>query len=239
MRETELYSPLKGYFESRGYSVCGEVNDCDLAAQKDGEIVIVELKTSLTVKLLSQANERQTRAETVYLAVPKPRRKTTRGQKRELCSLLERLGLGLLYVDTITQTVSCAVPARPEHNTRYRSKRKQTALRRELAGRSLDGNQGGITGTRLMTAYREAAVHIAWVLSQRDVLTTRELRALGCSAERTARICRDNYYGWFEKTAKATYCLTERGKNALLDYGELTARFILPEPPNKDKKKRP
>ena len=41
-KETELYPPVKAYMEQRGYLVRSEVRDCDLAAVKDGHLVVVE-----------------------------------------------------------------------------------------------------------------------------------------------------------------------------------------------------
>ena len=66
MKESELYAPLKGKFEKLGYSVRGEVKNCDLVAEKDGRFVAVEMKTSFNLKLVYQALERRKLAEEVY-----------------------------------------------------------------------------------------------------------------------------------------------------------------------------
>ncbi|MDT2304378.1 hypothetical protein P7H21_10960 [Paenibacillus larvae] len=43
--ETELYGPVKHFWEQRGYEVKGEVKHCDLVAMKgDGPPIIIELK---------------------------------------------------------------------------------------------------------------------------------------------------------------------------------------------------
>ena len=42
--ETDLYEPVCRFLEEEGYRVQAEVKDCDIAAEKDGELVIVELK---------------------------------------------------------------------------------------------------------------------------------------------------------------------------------------------------
>lgn len=53
--EVDLYKPIQTYFSRDGYEVYGEVKDCDLVAVKDEELVVVELKLTLSVDLLIQA----------------------------------------------------------------------------------------------------------------------------------------------------------------------------------------
>ena len=58
-REWELFEPVRRLFAERGYSVNAEVRDCDVTAVKNDELVIIELKTSLSVALLAQGVKRQ------------------------------------------------------------------------------------------------------------------------------------------------------------------------------------
>ena len=44
LREKDLYGPVRDYLENLGYQVKGEVKDCDIAALRDGELIVVELK---------------------------------------------------------------------------------------------------------------------------------------------------------------------------------------------------
>ena len=46
--EVDLYKPVKEYFTQQGYDVHGEVNECDVAAVKEQELVLIELKLSLS-----------------------------------------------------------------------------------------------------------------------------------------------------------------------------------------------
>ena len=66
MQETELFEPIKAYFESHGYSINAEVKDCDITAIRDDELIVVELKTSANMSLLIQATERQKITDNVY-----------------------------------------------------------------------------------------------------------------------------------------------------------------------------
>ena len=73
MKESELYEPVKRLFEGGGYSVNAEVRDCDVTAVRNDELIIIELKTNLSVALLAQGLKRQRCGADVYVAVPKPK----------------------------------------------------------------------------------------------------------------------------------------------------------------------
>ena len=51
--EFELYEPVKDFFENLGYSVMGEVKNCDIVAKKDDDIIICEIKKSFNISLWS------------------------------------------------------------------------------------------------------------------------------------------------------------------------------------------
>ena len=46
-KETDLYEPIRAFLEEEGYQVQAEVKHCDIAAEKNGRLVVVELKTGL------------------------------------------------------------------------------------------------------------------------------------------------------------------------------------------------
>src|SRR5690554_5480577 len=95
--ESDLSQPIIELLEAQGYRVRSEVRDCDIAATKDNQLVVVELKRNLSVTLLGQAVDRQRFADAVYVAVPKPKRHNG-SRWRETIHLLRRLELGLLLV---------------------------------------------------------------------------------------------------------------------------------------------
>ena len=69
MKETDLYNPIKVFFEAKGYEVKAEVTDCDVVAlKKDEEPIIIELKKSLSFDFLIQGIDRQGISDNVYLA---------------------------------------------------------------------------------------------------------------------------------------------------------------------------
>ena len=60
MKETDLYPPVKRYLEDQGYTVKGEIDDCDVVAVRSGDTpVVVELKLTLNLNVILQAVARQ------------------------------------------------------------------------------------------------------------------------------------------------------------------------------------
>ena len=95
MAETDLFEPIKLYLESHGYKVDAEVRNCDVVATKDEDLIIIELKTSINMKLLIQATQRQAISNSVYVAIPEPKNKL---RFKDTKYLLKRLELGLLII---------------------------------------------------------------------------------------------------------------------------------------------
>ena len=57
-KETDLYEPIRAFLEEEGYQVQAEVKHCDIAAEKNGRLVVVELKRAFGLKLVYQGLER-------------------------------------------------------------------------------------------------------------------------------------------------------------------------------------
>ncbi len=203
-----------------GFTVDAEVRNCDVVAVIDDLVVITELKTSLNLKLLVQATERQKLAHQVYLAVPAPARKNRawRGVER----VVKRLGLGLLLVaeSPLGQSVRERFP--PNYEGRI-NKRARSLLLTEFNGRSHRSNTGG-TNRKIVTAYRETTISIAAMLSLKGPQAVKPVRlAFG---DRSARILADNHYGWFERVRRGVYALTKKGTAELQEYPELYQRGL-------------
>ncbi|WP_310549740.1 DUF2161 family putative PD-(D/E)XK-type phosphodiesterase [Paenibacillus glufosinatiresistens] len=168
--ETELYAPLKAFFEARGYEVKGEVRSCDLVGlpPEGGPPLIVEMKKTFNLPLLLQGLERQKLSPVVYLAVERNRTKKGAANQRwgEITGLCRRLGLGLVTVIFYkTKAPLVEVLAEPENAQPVRRPgRRQERLLREFQERSGDFNVGGSTRVKLVTAYREKALRVASAL---------------------------------------------------------------------------
>jgi hypothetical protein len=94
----------------------------------------------------------------------------------------------------------------------------------EIAGRTGDYNTGGSVQRKLVTAYREQAIHVACALHRLGPSTPKTLRGLGTS-QKTTSILYGNVYGWFERVDRGLYRLAAQGKDALKDYPDLVEHY--------------
>jgi hypothetical protein len=223
-RETELYQPIRDYLVRHGYTVRAEVEHCDVTATKGETLVIVELKRRMSPDLLIQATDRQRITDGVYVALPGPPELGRRSRWRGVMRLLRRLELGLLTVSFGKGASRVDVVFHPLPYQRQKQRRRQRAVLREMSARSDNRNEGGSSGRRLITAYREQAIHIACALDRFGPLAPRQLRALGTGGK-TLSILSNNYYGWFTRIDRGVYALTAGGVASLSDYPDLAAQY--------------
>ncbi len=229
MLEKELYESVKLFLEDLGFRVQAEVKDCDVVGQKGEDLVIVELKRNLSVRLLTQAVQRQKLGADVYVAIPKPTRYKYDKKHRELLHLLRRLELGLLFVTPEKQLVEAALHPQPLDLKQVLNtgKKKRKVLEKELELRQFNINQGGSSKTKIMTAYREQALFLCCALSEAEPCSARELALLiGVEQAKVSAMLRRNYYGWFEQPKRGEYCLTEEGRNAINQYPAIAAFYF-------------
>ncbi len=254
--EESLYLALHRFFASEGFEIRGEVKHCDLAAKKTGpegeEWLVVEIKKTMTLKLLAQALKRRTFCPNVYVAVPRPDNMKRVSPYSDFKTVAKKLGLGLLLVSFTPGGVF----AGPPNNKRTKikpsakvprtglgmsqvqvvhlpalgvteksskkssvkkkklSNKKVLAFKKEWEGRSGDYNSGGITRRKLITAYRENAIHLAVLLESLGPKSPKALRASG-GPEKTPFILRQNYYGWFDNVDRGLYALSQKGRTEL------------------------
>ncbi len=219
MREEELFSPIKSLFENMGFTVNAEVKNCDVTASNADGFIVIEIKRTLSVALLAQGIDRQRTGADVYIAVPKPKNFTLKKYHDVLC-VLKKLELGLIFV-TVGEHFSyaeIALDPTPYDGVRIYSSRRK-ALLTEIAERRHDTNVGGVSKRKVATAYTEKAVHIACLLEKYGSLSPKQLKELGTDSVKTARILSSNFYGWFEKNADGTYCLSDNWNDSV--YTEL------------------
>ena len=221
--ESELYAPVKQYWEKQGYTVKGEVNHCDMVAMAPGEDVpvIIELKKSFNLQLLFQTLDRLRLTDQVYAAVPYQARKRAASYYswNDAVRLCRRLGIGLIGVQFFkTKPPAVDVLCRPgDKSDGRKAPAKAGRLVREFDNRSGDYNTGGVNGRKLVTAYRERALKIAELLSLHGVMAPRHIRD-ALSEPQAAAILQNNYYSWFERVQKGRYTLNEAGHAALAEY---------------------
>ncbi|MDD3393287.1 MAG: DUF2161 family putative PD-(D/E)XK-type phosphodiesterase [Anaerotignum sp.] len=225
LKETDLYEPIRLFLENAGYQVQAEVKHCDVAAVKDGQTVIIELKMRFNLKLVYQGLERQSLTDQVYVAIPRPEKGQREKAWKDMLKLLKRLELGLITValDSPLQTVD--VVLEPSDSLVRKNRKKQERLQAELENRQLAENVGGMTRRKIMTAYREKAIELCCIMEPLGQISLKELRELG-KADKYAAMLRSNVYQWFERMEKGVYGLSPLGKEALdsMDY-ENAVRF--------------
>ena len=225
LAETDLYAPVRDYLEKQGYTVRGEVHNCDIAATKGDDLIVVELKRTLNIPLLVQAVQRQKITESVYVAIPRPANKLTwMRQSSGVHALLRRLEVGLILVSVQRGKPPVEVIFHPLPCERRRRKAVKPAVIQERERRSGDFNEGGCCRRKLVTAYRENALHIACCLADLGPLAPRRLRQLG-TGDKTLAILSRNVYSWFERVDRGVYSITSRGRTEMEDYPALLAQF--------------
>lgn len=228
--ETDLYGPIRDYFVKNGFDVYGEVHHCDLVAVKEEELIIVELKLGLTIDLLIQATKRQRITDLVYVAVPMPKYRLSSKKWQDICHLIRRLELGLIlvsfqksYDSKVELMISPESFDRKKSTQRNKTKRKK--LLAEIDGRHGDYNIGGSNKTKIMTAYKENCIHIAYLLNRNGPLSAKRLGEMG-TGKKTSSILRENYYDWFDKIQRGIYSISEKGKTELKDFPEQVQHFL-------------
>ena len=225
--ESDLYGPVRSYLEGLGYDVKGEVKDCDIAAVRDGELIVVELKRGFTLELVFQAMDRQRVADGVYVAVPLPKRGYMDPRVPEMRSLCRRLELGLIFVGFTSRgagQVDVAVHPK-EASAPRRDKKRRLAVLREHGDRTGSANTGGVSRKKILTAYKEQALLAVRILRDRGPLPAADVKKLG-GPPNAAAILGRNALGWFDRTPgpdgrRYLYAPNEKALAALEEYGHL------------------
>ncbi|GMQ62845.1 DUF2161 domain-containing phosphodiesterase [Vallitalea maricola] len=233
IKETDLYDPIYNYFTDLGYKVNGEVKSIDVTAVKDDELIVIELKKVLNMKLLIQGTKGQRLTDRVYLAIERPKKMFSRQWKDKLY-LIRRLELGLIFVSfkgnkPLVQVVYHPKPFDRKQSKRLSSKKKNNIIA-EIEGRYGNFNVGGSTKTKLMTAYKENSIHIACCLEKYGDLSPKKLRELG-TGDKTTSILYNNFYNWFTKIDRGIYGISQKGVEAIKQYKELADYYynLLPK----------
>ena len=210
--ETTLYGPVKAFLEDLGFAVKGEVGGCDVLALREGEpliLVVGELKMSFNLELVLQGVDRASACDEVWLAA----RISARGRGREadarFRNLCRRLGFGMLGVPEVGEVQVLVSPAAllPRRDGKRRSR-----LVEEHRRRRGDPAKGGGSRMPIMTAYRQQALACAAGLAN----GSKRLRDLKSIAPDAAKILQRNVYGWFQRSSRGVYALTEAGSAALV-----------------------
>ena len=226
MKEADLYPPLKAFLEAQGYEVKAEIGACDIMALRAGDPpLVVEMKLGFNLSLVLQGVARQALFDTVYLAVAAPK-KGWPARYKDIVTLCRRLGLGLLVV---TPGETGADPGLVEAHLDpgpYLPRRNATRagrLLREFQRRVGDPNQGGTTGIKRMTAYRQDALRCLASVADGPLKAAEVAKRAGVA--KAASLMRADHYGWFDRVALGVYALSPKGLAALGENADELARL--------------
>jgi hypothetical protein len=220
-KEEELYVPIKNFFEEKGFLVKGEVADCDIYALKDNFVVIVELKKTLSIRLLTQAVQRQKITDIVYIAVPTPKYNLNSSKWKHIVELIKKLELGIIFVSKINKKYFANIVLEPDYFDKdkfisnYEIKRKKAF--EEFKKRNFDLNVGGRKG-KIITAYKELSIKIVLYIIKNGPVTVKNLSENGFEKKKLNSIFYKNYYGWFEKIKRGLYDVTLKGRQETLEF---------------------
>lgn len=226
-KESDLFQPIKDFFESVGYDVQGEVNNCDVTAIKNDSLIVIELKKGLTLDLLSQAADRQRFSDLVYMAVPRPQKLNKRSSSfRRILHMFRRLELGLLFVN-LDSSKSTAPdfgievildPVPFDRNASIRNaKKKRSAILKEHTSRKNKSNKGGVNKTKILTHYREKAIDIAQFLKENGPTKLSKIKEECGLTLKDGSILQKNIYGWFDRISPGIYDINKIGENEVTE----------------------
>ena len=226
MKEADLYPPLKAFLEAQGYEVKAEIGACDIMALRAGDPpLVVEMKLGFNLGLVLQGVARQALFDTVYLAVAAPK-KGWPARYKDIVALCRRLGLGLLVV---TPGEAGADPGLVEAHLDpgpYLPRRNATRagrLLREFQRRVGDPNQGGTTGIKRMTAYRQDALRCLASVADGPLKAAEVAKRAGVA--KAATLMRADHYGWFDRVTMGVYAVSPKGLAALGENADELARL--------------
>lgn len=212
-KETQLYEPVKKLLEQNGYTVKAEVKDCDIAAFKGDDLLVVEMKRQFNLKVVYQAMERRSLTNKVYIAVPRPKRYMDKNV-RMMLKMLKELGIGLIAVGVEGAPIAEFISDPSNSFIKKINKQKKQNLVAEAEGRKIDVNVGGSTRTRIITAYTEASVLALCHMEVYETLKVSDIKKFGYT-DKIKNAFNSNAYGWFEKVGRGIYAMSEKGVIAL------------------------
>ncbi|MFT4886911.1 MAG: hypothetical protein ACJA2D_002448 [Pseudohongiellaceae bacterium] len=220
MKESDLYLPLKKFFEKQDYEVKAEVENCDVVAikkiaanEKAPPPTIIELKLSLNLDVILQAVDRLKLSTIIYIGVPNSCSALKKKKRSRIIKLLKMLGIGLVAINPKRKTTQIIVD--PTTYQPRQSKLRQQRLIDEFVARAGDPNLGGAsTKAGRMTAYKQQAIEIANYLSEHGATKASDIAKV-LEIPNSRAVVYDNHYGWFKNVSRGVYDLSDLGNTLL------------------------
>jgi hypothetical protein len=154
----------------------------------------------------------------VYLAIEKPSDKVLKSSSfHEKKTIVRRLELGLILVDLQRHSMETLLDPKTYHFKKNKKKRRR--LLKEFNMRQTSLNTGGVTRTKVITAYRELALVVLDAM-RHGPQSTKFLREY-TKRKKVVSVLQKNYYGWFERVSRGVYQLSHLGEEALIQYKDV------------------
>jgi hypothetical protein len=216
--EKDMFPIIKEELISQGYDVKAEIMNADVVAIRDDLVIVVEMKSVFSTKLIYQGLKRLHLSDYVYLAIEKPSEKVLKSSSfHEKKTIVRRLELGLILVDLHHRGLNIILDPKTYHFKKDKKKRRR--LLKEFNLRQTSLNTGGVTRTKVITAYRELAL-LALDAMRHGPQSTKFLREY-TNRKKVVSVLQKNYYGWFERVSRGVYQLSHLGEEALIQYKDV------------------
>ncbi|MDX9690974.1 MAG: DUF2161 family putative PD-(D/E)XK-type phosphodiesterase [Acholeplasmataceae bacterium] len=215
MKETELFEPIKKLLAEKGYHIKGEVGHVDVYGVKENQTIAVELKTTISLKLIYQAIDRLKVADFVYIGIPEVAVKGHKSDMKYLKMLLTKLNMGIIVVNHDDAYVLLEIP---KTDLKKKDNIKKRKIIKEFNERTNHLNVGGTKGKKV-TAYKEKVIKIAYALRKMKQASPKILMQY-TGINETSSILRNDFEAWFEKVERGIYKLSPKGEielNRFLD----------------------
>ena len=226
-KETDLHEPVKKWLESQGCETRSEVKSIDMVGILGDLLISVEMKLKLNLEVINQAVERQSVSDLVYIAVLHDYKSVETKRFKMTLLTLKRLRIGLLLVNFRASepvVYECVKPENYDFERSLRMKaKKRNAIISEFNKRSGDFNKAGTSRSKIMTAYKEQCILVAFYMNENGYMRASEFKACGMETRKVSSIFNSNYNGWFSRQEKGVYGLTEKGLSALDEYEDVIA----------------
>ncbi len=223
-KEIDFYKPIKKHFQDKGFDVKAEIKDCDCVCIKDDIIVICEFKLNFNISLVYQGLDRQKITDYVYLCIPRYKGRVGYKNFVKAKNLVKRLGLGLILVNIDSKYPYCEEILEPIGFNIYKNPKKKQTILKEFNGRKLDLNEGGQTGVKINTAFKERCIKVLCVLEKDGKTSNKDLISkYGFSKEELNNFLYNNSLRYFVRTEqRGYYKMSKVGENALNDVNNKT-----------------
>ncbi|MFV0520136.1 MAG: DUF2161 family putative PD-(D/E)XK-type phosphodiesterase [Lachnospirales bacterium] len=214
--EKDLFPIIKDYFEKKGYKVNAEVRNCDVVVQKENYFAIIELKLALNITLIHQALNRLTITENVYIAIKKPKKNYFK-ERQKMLRLVKRLNIGLIVINPDIKENKLEILFNPKDiDTTPPKTKKGELVKKEISGRKLDLNKGGVNKTKLLTAYKDLSIRIACICEIYTIVNVKFLKE-NFDIDNAYSILYNNFHGYFIRYGNGDYGISDKGLTALND----------------------